>query len=761
MGRILQWLFKHDWVVFSKGKLAFQTVHLYVWILLLLIAVATVVYFVYIRPSRSSTTRPAVGLAALRVGVLVLLAILLMRPVIVVPSVIPKSTYVAVLVDDSQSMQLKDENGKSRAEAVKDLLRPDGSLVKAIGNKFKLNYYGFSSTATKIQDLNELQSAGTTTDVANGLQEIMRNSGGFPLSAIIVVSDGATNTATDLTTRLHELRTQNLPVYTIGTGSAERVKDAELESIKTPRKVLIGSAINAEMIVRLSGYQQTKILVSISEDGHALKTQDYTVPGNQSQNINIDFNPSVPGIHKYGFTITPLDGEMTAGNNTQETLIEVVDNKPKILYIEGEPRWEYPKIREALARNEKNITLVSVLRSADGKFYRQGIQNAQDLQNGFPIIEEELYQYQGIVLGSIEANFFTFEQLRIIEQFVSRRGGGLLALGGRFAFNGGKYANTPVADALPVILGGSIDNSKPSVTSGFKAVLTPRGVNHPIARLNENRDQNVKAWDQMPLITLPEVITQIKPGATVILEARNKDNRNQTVPLMVEQRYGRGKALALMADDTWRWRMELDSKNLSQENFWRQTLRYLVSTTPDQVECKSERDVYTEGEPVKIHADVETKKFEPKKDAQVSLQVTKPSGAVVKVPMQLSASSDNTDYVGDFATDEKGTYHVEMTAANGKENLGAAKSDFLVSDINKEFFASAQNVDLLKRIAAETSGKYYPVNKANDLVQDLTYRDGKNSELVTKELWDMPINFLLLIGFVGAEWFLRKKKGLA
>src|SRR5581483_1452771 len=437
------------------------------------------------------------------------------------------------------------------------------------------------------------------------------------------------------------------------------------------------------------------------------------------------------------------------------------DGKPKVLYIEGEPRWEYAKIREALAPNEKNVTLVSVLRSADGKFYRQGVQSAQDLQNGFPQTEEELFSYQGIILGSIEANFFTFEQLRMIEEFVSRRGGGLLTLGGRFAYDGGKYANTPVADALPIVLNEHADLSKDPTPGAYKPVLTQRAVNHPIARLNENRDQNIKAWEQLPPITIPEVLTQIKPGATVILEAKSKDNHGASVPLLVEQRYGRGKSLSLMTNDTWKWRMLLDSQNLSQENFWRQMLRYLVSTTPNQIECKSERDVYSTGEPVKIHADVETKKYEFKKDAQVSLQITKPSGASMKIPMQLGTASDNTDFVADFAPDEKGTYKVEVTASGGKDNLGTAQSNFMVSDINKEFFDSSQNVELLKRIAAETSGKYYPLNKASDMIQDLTYRDSKNSELVTKELWDMPINFMLLIGLVGTEWFLRKKKGLA
>ena len=98
--------------------------------------------------------------------------------------------------------------------------------------------------------------------------------------------------------------------------------------------------------------------------------------------------------------------------------------------------------------------LVSVLRSADGKFYRQGVENADELVNGFPKSEEDLFKYDAMIIGSIEATFFTFDQLKAVEQFVSRRGGTLLALGGSKAFNAGGYGNTPLADLLPIYLNG-------------------------------------------------------------------------------------------------------------------------------------------------------------------------------------------------------------------------------------------------------------------------------------------------------------------
>src|SRR5262249_52388697 len=240
-----------------------------------------------------------------------------------------------------------------------------------------------------------------------------------------------------------------------------------------------------------------------------------------------------------------------------ETLIEITNDHPKVLYIEGEPRWEYGKMRFSLSKNEKNLVLVSALRSADSKFYRQGVESGSELTSGFPATAEELFSYQGVIIGSIEANFFSYDQLKFIEQFASKRGGGVLALGGGRSFDAGKYANTPIGDLLPLSLDDRIEEPEMQVVSNYKAQLTPRGRTHAITRLNEDRNLSVKAWEELPPISVPEVLTNPKPGASVILEARSVADKNRSVPLLAEERYGRGRTMALTTNDTWRWRMEM------------------------------------------------------------------------------------------------------------------------------------------------------------------------------------------------------------
>jgi uncharacterized membrane protein len=404
--------------------------------------------------------------------------------------------------------------------------------------------------------------------------------------------------------------------------------------------------------------------------------------------------------------------------------------------------------------------VISLQRTGENKFYRQGITGQQELVDGFPKTEDQLFAYDGLVLGSVEAGFFTIEQLRNIEAFVSRRGGGFLALGGRLSFDAGKYRGTVIGDLLPLQLEGRQLDVAEAFAPVYKPQLTSAGQTHPITRLNEDRAVSQKTWNDLPPISISEVLRTVKPGATVLLEAKRAGANSPAAPLLAQQRYGRGQTLAFTAADTWRWRMRMDSKSTAHETFWRQLLRYLVSGTPKQIEVGADQDVYVMDDTVRVVADIRDKNYNPVSDARATARVTKPSGATVEVPLKFTSINEANVYTGEFKADEPGQHGIELAATSSIGPINA-KGNVLVSDLNREFYSAAQNSDLLKRVAAETGGKYYQLEDLQTLLDDLTYRKTPYSERVTKDLWDMPINFFLIIGLLSAEWFLRKREGLA
>jgi uncharacterized membrane protein len=767
MGSLARLLFGHERAVFTNGQFGFD-VRPRIWLLILLaILVGVFIYFVYLRPRLRLNRRMIVVLATLRTALIALVIFMLLKPVVVVSSVVPRSSYVALAIDDSLSMKLQDTPARAtRLDYAKQmLLSPPASgkssFISRLEEKFKTNLYGFSGQVVGVSDGNTLYGEGRTTDVTGALDEIAKRSSGMPLSAIVLATDGAANVSRDLSATLRELRARDVPVFTIGVGDTARPLDAELTRMTLPRRVLVGSRANIEAFVSLSGYGATKVLMSVREDGRAIKTEEFNLRGNDTQAVSLEIIPSNPGFRRYTVEITPLDGEVTIENNKQEAMVEVIEGPLRILHVEGEPRWELGKIRESLAPTEKNVTLVSLQRTGENKFYRQGIGAQQELVSGFPKTEEELFAYDGLVLGSVEAGFFTIDQLRNIEAFVSRRGGGLLALGGRLSFDGGKYKGTLIADLLPLTLEGRNVNDGESFAPIYKAQLTGAGQAHPITRLNEDRAVSQKTWNDLPPISVSEGLKTIKPGASVLLEAKRVGGSSPAVPLLALQRYGRGQTLAFTASDTWRWRMRMDSKSNAHETFWRQLLRYLVSGTPRQIEAGAEQDVYVMDDTVRVVADIRDKHYNPVNDARATARITKPSGATLDVPLKFTSINDANVYTGEFKADELGQHGIELIAASASLGQVGAKSTVLVSDLNREFYSAAQNSDLLKRIAAETGGKYYQLGDLQSLLDDLTYRKTPYSERVTKDLWDMPINFFLIIGLLCAEWFLRKREGLA
>jgi uncharacterized membrane protein len=762
LDQLISFLFKYRVAIFSKSQFAFGARLNIFLIVALLIGVAVLAYFIYVRFSVQLPTQWRVALICLRTALIALIVFCVMRPVIVVPAVLPQSSYVLVLMDDSSSMKLAEENSQSRLDVLKNLMSAESQFYKSLSDKFKVRSYKFSSTAERT-DASALNGEGEQTNLTAAIEQAVRDSAGLPISGIVVMSDGASNAEADSTTNLANtltnLRSRALPIFTLGLGQTKIEGDVEVVRASAPRRVIAGAMVTAEVSLKSSGSAAQSVEVELTEDGHPLRSQTVALQSGATSVARITFKPLTAGVHRYAFTAKPSPDEPILENNTQELLLEVEDAHPKILYIEGEPRWEYGKIRSAFA-DEKNVTLVSVLRSADGKFYRQGVESGEELQTGFPKTVEELFKYDAVVLGSIEATFFTFDQLRWLEEFVARRGGTLLILGGSKSLSAGSYLNTPVADLLPVFLSGEV--SPESQT--YFAQPTSRGKELTAVRLADTTEASAKAWEQMPAITLPEVAREIKPGATVILEARSKADKTRAVPLLVEERYGRGRTLAFLASDTWRWRMMQESKNTSFVTFWLNLSRYLVEAVRHKVEAAPERVFYGKREAVKIKVEVGDEKFLHVAGAQVSARVTTPTGATLDVPLKTANEEGFEGYVAALVPEEDGLYKVEVTAKKGDKSgaiLGTTQTNFIVGPLNREAYDAEQNRELLKRISADTNGNYYTLSQTNNLVEDLSHIENINSVKVSYDLWDMPFNFLLAVGLAAAEWFIRKRKGLA
>ena len=336
-----------------------------------------------------------------------------------------------------------------------------------------------------------------------------------------------------------------------------------------------------------------------------------------------------------------------------------------------------------------------------------------------------------------------------------------MMLGGPASFGGGAYQSTPIESLLPVQL--AVGENSSFFQGLGRLVATAPGRVHPALHIADPTGSS-GGWESMALLQDWNLSAGIKPGATVLARVASPDSKGAGFdpPLLAFQRFGRGHAISFMSGSSWRWQMLQDAGDTRHQTFWRQLLRWLVSLTRDQVEVQTERQSYSRHESVKIRAEVRDASFNNVNDAGVKALVTSPGGGEEEIALAWDSAGEGV-YGGEFAAAEEGPYRIRVQAQrrSGKgDGYGSAATSFLVEQGDREFFDASQKKDLLERLAAQTGGRYYSLQEAGRLPEEIVHSEKKSSAVVTLELWDMPINFLLLVGLLIGEWCLRKKHGV-
>ncbi|MDX2154848.1 MAG: glutamine amidotransferase [Bryobacteraceae bacterium] len=746
---MFEFLFKYPAAVFAKGKFVLLG-GWPVWVLALLILAAAALFLWLALRRASLISKPKLAaVVALQLALTAVVLTLLWRPALQVSTLKPQQNIVAVVVDDSRSMGLV-ESGVSRSAAAKKEL--DSRLVKGLSEKFQVRMYRLAESLQRIDKTEALTAAGAATRLGENLKTLMAEAGTLPIGAVVLMTDGGDNSGgIDLETT-SEIRRRRIPVHTVGFGRERFAKDVELSEVQLAPRALADSRLNAQVTLRQSGYDGSAAKITVKSDGKTVATHIAQLKGAPQQMESVLLSAGVAGAKSLTFQVEPLNGEENSGNNTLTRMVNVEARKPRVLYIEGEPRWEFKFIRRAV-EEDRSLDLVTILRTTQNKIYRQGIKDAKELEQGFPARPEELFEFDGLIIGNVEAGYLTPAQQELVKLFADRRGGGVLFLGGRATLGDGGYSKSSLAEVLPVSL--------PLSTKSFerdpaKAEVTPAGRDSIICRLAEDPAKNAERWKAMPPVADLQEVGAPKPGAVVLLEADRKAKRT---PLLVTQNYGRGRTAVFATGGSWRWQMLQESSDKTHEIFWQQLLRWLVSETPGRVLATTPRQVLEDEPKVAFRAEIRDKSYLPVSDARVEARVAGPDGFSQIVELRPDPLTQGV-YIGEISTEKPGSYLAEFAAKRGEEDLGRDVMTFLRQDGVAENFRAEQNRDLLEKLAETTGGRYWKPSDLAALPEQVTYSEAGITIRESRDLWDMPIVFLTLLALRAGEWLLRRKWGV-
>ena len=698
-------------------------------------------------------------LTALRAATLILLIAILLRPVVLVPPAAAHNSVLPVLVDVSRSMRLSDGDGRSRLDRARGIVR---DLQARVANEYAIELLTFGEALAPGQ-VDQLAATARRSDLSGALADLADRHRRDRVAGVIVLSDGGDTAPQE---RVAATRLVDAPVLAVGIGRTDAGRDREVLNLTAGEPLLAGASVDLSVSATSAGYGTDPVELRISANGRPLEVRRVTPPVDEAPIHEVfTVSPSPDAATVYSVEIPVADGELAAENNIRSVLVPAQTGRRKILMVEGAPGYEHTFLKRALAQ-DPGLDVDAVVRKGqndDGRdtFYVQAAPGrVAALASGYPAKRSELFVYDAIIFGNIEADFFTREQLDLTAAFVAERGGGLLVLGAR-SFERQGLSGTPLEQVLPIDLtdrrGAVALASNPLDTRAPNSpVLTPDGALHPATRLAVTLDESRQRWARLPALASVAPIGGPRPGAQVLVMATAD---GEPRPLIAAQRYGQGRALVFAGEASWRWRMMRPATDLSYETIWRQLARWITAGAASPVAIAA-MTPSVPGVTERVSITVRNEDFGPVTNAEVSLSVTAPSGEVRSLTPALSSPRDGR-YAVAARFDQPGVYRLDATAARGGVRIGTASRQVLVGGTDLEMAQPRLDEAVLQRLASATKGHYLRADRAEELpalLREFRVAAGAPEQ---RDLWQNGWSFLALVGLLGAEWLLRRRAGLA
>ncbi|AWM36563.1 hypothetical protein GobsT_56240 [Gemmata obscuriglobus] len=738
----------------------------------------------------------AVAAAALKLAGVAALALCLVEPLLTGSRAQPGANVFVVLVDNSQSLRVRDgDSARTGGDRVRALLETDARWRNRLGQDFDVRNFVFDTHLRAADGFDGLAFDGTATSLHTALAAVAKRYQGRPLAGVILVSDGNATDAPDIDWSALP------PVYPVLPPEYAAPKDVAVRRVTLNQTNFEAAPVALQADIATHGFPgQAVVAIVTDEAGKEVARQETTPTGaDETLTFRFQLRPERAGVGFYriqarlaaeaALAAGAPSAEATLANNSRLVTVDRGGGPYRVLYVCGRPNWEFKYLRRAVDEDPE-VQLVGLVRVArrEPKFdfraprgqnnplfqgfehpdaetaerrdqpvlIRLGTQDAVELRGGFPQTAADLYRYHAVILDDIEAAFFTPDQQLLLRNFVAKRGGGFLMLGGPDSFASGRYDRTPVGDLLPVYL----DGAAPPTGGEHQLVLSREGWLQPWVRTQRTEGEETARLGAMPPFHTLNATGAAKPGAAVLAHAR--DTSGNTLPALVVQPFGKGRSAAVLVGDLWRWGLRrADPARDDFERSWRQTVRWLVGDVPGRVEVRAVPTAGTASPAVELTIKAADATYLPLDNAGVSVRVTKPN----REELTLTAESDAREagvYGVKFVPREPGAYRAvaTVTGPDGAP-VGRREVGWCVQPEADEFARLEPNRELLATVASRTRGETVPADGLTEFVAGLPTRQAPNMAAWVSPLWHRGAYFLVAVLCLVAEWGLRRRYGLA
>ncbi|HEY1684766.1 MAG TPA: glutamine amidotransferase [Tepidisphaeraceae bacterium] len=740
------------------------------WNLLLLLAIAFLLWWVYRR--EGADNRIKIILACIRATALLAVLALLNRPTLVMEQARVEPSVLPVLIDTSMSMKVQDVNQASRdisrLSAAQNLFSGDSNLLHNLSSEHQIRFYHFDADAQPIPgaQISQLAPTGNITQITQSIHSVLDDLRGQRVAGLILLTDGRQIPSTQLENDLPAIKDFGVRIFPVPLGTQAPAKNIRIENLVVQDTAFLGDLIDARATVRASGFGpstavklvlrniRTHQVLPLADGSDAITAQ---LPNDQSTLVELPYKPSTVGPLDLQVEAIPLPGEIDDSDNVRSAQVFVLDTKITVLYVDGYPRWDYRYIKNEMIR-DKTVDISCLLTSADPDFIQEG-----DIPiRRFPETMDELMNYDVVLLGDVDPRQFSDAQLQLINDFVAKQGGGLgMVAGPRFSPQA--YRGTPIEPILPVNISQvSTDESDDPIVDSFRPIITPPGLASGIFRFlpNAQANQDYLKNDWPPLYWFCRGITP-KPGVGEVYAQHptSQGPDGKPAPIMVFGRYGAGRTMFSAIDDSWRWRF-YTGENVF-DTYWVQTLRQLSrgrKIGQRRFAFTSAEPFYDLGSRVQLNLRLLDPRLTLQLPEQIPLSIRDANQQLISQPILQRNPNQHDLYTASFPADRVGHFIAELFPL--QPDLPPADLAIDIQTPRLELADPQVDLSSLNRLAAETYGQVVPFNQTNQLPQ-LIPSVAKSIPVTAEEMiWNSPLAMVLIAGLIIAEWILRKAWGL-
>lgn len=790
------------------------------------------VYFLYFREQRvGASLKKRMTLATLRAGVLLTLVVIWLEPVLAMDIHRTVESFTLLLVDGSASMSLRDRypnpedaervdramdgggGGRpaslTREELVGAVLnRGQASVLRALAERNAVQVYRFAdklvpagqlgadgalvvsgddavSTAAQPpaasrpgegEGLFRIPHAsfGNATDIGRAIRQSVEAQAGAPIAGIVVVSDGRFNHGEPAEVVARYARGKRIPIIAVGVGDPSPPRNITVAAVEAPPNVFVKDPFKVTAHLRAAGLDGARIRVELLEQSKEApeptlsEAKEITVEaGGRLEPVAFDRRLDQAREVNLIVRVQPVEAETLTDDNQQEVTVRALENKIRVLLVSGGPTWEYQFVSRLL---ERDATFdVSVwLQSADENAVRDGT----TVINHFPRKQEELMEYDCIVLLDPQPGDFDPAWTAHIEELVGSYGGGLLYVAGRI--HGPRFAHDANTQALVALLPVVVDANEADLmlnelghfqTTAWPFVVPPPSMGSPVLAMSDLPAETPQIWNRLPGVYWHYPVRREKPVATVLLRHSNPRMRNSYGGhvLLATQFFGAGRTAFMGFDTTWRWR-RYGERYFNR--YWVQLLRYLVEgkllSGQQRGLLQFDRDQYAIGEAVTVEARLLDARHLPLVQDEVQARVSQEGGGGRPIVLKPEPSRPGW-YRGEFVPSELGRHTVQIDLPGGTGTEPAAvRGEVRVGRPELEFLRPELDRDALQLLASQSAGGRYleidELGQLSGLIPSGTRALTLNGPSVP--LWDRWWTLVLLIVLLGVEWLVRKRAHL-